>query len=159
MTELSGLESRYNAFLFASLCETDETPLSVLSLLVRQDVDPWQEAARLTLIPQAQAINSLAAKIWKSNSERWSPSEASIMAARLIALLPSHGRLRSSPAWAGDDNSRLPFWMVAWILFMTIAISGNGMQKLTKDSSTGSSISMAAQEHTVTRSPGGIGRE
>lgn len=39
MTDLSGLESRYDAFLFASLCETDEMTLSVLSLLARHDVD------------------------------------------------------------------------------------------------------------------------
>jgi len=135
-------------------------PLSVLSLLVRQDVDPWQEAARLTHLPQAQAINSLAARIWKSNSERWSPSEASIMAARLIGLLPSHDRLRSSPLWAGDDNGRLTFWMVAWILFMSIAISGNGMQRLTKDSSIpANSVSMAAQQPVVTQSSAPIGRD
>ncbi|MFB9262498.1 hypothetical protein ACFFWD_04830 [Bradyrhizobium erythrophlei] len=47
MTEVSHLESQYDAFLFASLCEDDELTLSVLSVLARQDVDPWQEADRL----------------------------------------------------------------------------------------------------------------
>jgi hypothetical protein len=160
MTELSGLESQYDTFLFASLSETDEMTLSVLSLLARQDVDPWQEAARLTQLPKAQAINSLAAKIWKSNSERWSPSEASILAARLIELLPSHSHLHSSPLWAGDDTGRLTFWMVGWMLFMSVAISGNNMQKSTSDSSApATSVSMAAQEHAVTRSSRGIGTD
>jgi hypothetical protein len=72
--------------------------LSVLSLLARQDVDPWQEASRLTQLSGAEAINSLAARIWKSDSEQWSPSEASMLAARLIKLLPSHN-LRSTPPW------------------------------------------------------------
>ena len=70
MAELTGLEPQYDAFLFASVCEADEMTLSVLSLLARQDVDPWQEAARLAQLSKAQAINSLAAAIWKSNSDR-----------------------------------------------------------------------------------------
>ena len=52
MTELSRLESQYDAFLFASVCETGEMTLSVLSVLARQDVDPWQEAARLTQLSE-----------------------------------------------------------------------------------------------------------
>ena len=103
--------------------------LSVLSVLARQDVDPWQEAARLAQLSRDQAINSLASKIWKSNSERWSPSEASMLAVRLIELLPSHNRPPSSPLWADDGNGRLTFWVVAGMLFMSIAISGNSMQK------------------------------
>lgn len=151
MTELSRPEPQYEAFLFAPLCQTDEMTLSVLSLLTRQDVDPWQEAARLTQLPRDQAINSLAARIWKSNSEQWSPSEASTMAARLIELLPSHSR--SNAAWANDGNERLIYWMVAWMLFMSIAMSGGNMQKATSDSSTpGTGVSLAAQDQTVTRS-------
>lgn len=158
MTNLSSLESRYDAFLFASLWETDEVTLSVLSLLARHDVDPWQEAARLTQLSKAQAINSLAAKIWKSNSERWSPSEASILAARLIALLPSNSGLGSSPP-SGDD-SRLSIWVVAWVLFMSIALSGNSMQRSTSNSGDpGYSIGMTAQEDAVKRTSRGIGTD
>ena len=153
MIELSGLESQYDAFLFASVCETDEMTLSVLSLLARQDVDPWQEAARLTQLSEAQAINSLATKIWKSNSDHWSPSEASIVAVRLIDLLPSHGRPRSTPLSAGDGNGRLTFWVVAGMLFMSIAISGNSMQSLTKDSGDpdprGQQSCTGAYRHTI----------
>ena len=103
MIELSRLQSQYDAFLFASLCEDDEMTLSVLSVLARQDVDPWDEAVRLTQLSREQAINSLASKIWKLNSERWSPSEASVLAVRLIELLPSHSRpfpTRSGPKTA-----------------------------------------------------------
>ena len=152
MTELSRPASQYDAFLYASVCETDEMTLSVLSVLARQDVDPWQEAARLAQLSRDQATNSLASKIWKSNSERWSPSEASILAVRLVELLPSHGRPRSSPPWTDDGNSRLTFWVVAGMLFMSIAISGNSMQQ-TKDSAASThSVSMTAQKDGVTRS-------
>jgi hypothetical protein len=157
MTELSRLESQYDAFLFASVCETDEMTLSVLSVLARQDVDPWQEAARLTQLSRDQAINSLASKIWKSNSDRWSPSEATLLAVRLIELLPAHGRPRSSPPWTDYGNGRLTFWVIAGMLFMSIAISGNIMQKSTKDSSAPThSVNMAVQEEAVTRSSAGM---
>jgi hypothetical protein len=160
MTALSRLESQYDAFLFASVCETDDMTLSVLSVLARHDVDPWQEAARLAQLSRDQAVNSLALKIWKSDSERWSASEASILAARLIELLPSHGRPSSNQLWADDGNGRLPFWVVAGILFMSIAISGNSMQKLTKDSSgPAHSVSMAIHEDAVTRSSRRIGTD
>jgi hypothetical protein len=97
MTDVSRLESKYNAFLFASLGEDDELPLRVLSVLARQDLDPWQEAGRLAQLSNEQAINSLASRIWTSNSERWSPSEASILAVRLIRLLPSRGGSQIGP--------------------------------------------------------------
>src|ERR1051326_3609294 len=104
MTELSRAQSQYDAFLFASLGDTDRMTPSVLSVLACEDVDPWQEAARLAELSPEQAINSLASKIWKSNSERCSPSEASILALRLIELLPSHTPapfpVRSGPATA-----------------------------------------------------------
>jgi hypothetical protein len=160
MTELSRLESQYDAFLFASLGETDGMTLSVLSVLARQDVDPWQEAARLTQLSREQAINSLASKIWKSNSERWSPSEASLQAVRLIELLPSHSRPLSSPLWTGDSNGGLTFWLVAGMLFVSIAVSGRTMQKLTNSSGAPThSVSVAAHQEAVTRSPHGIGTD
>jgi hypothetical protein len=160
MTGLSRLEPQYDAFLFASVCETDEMTLSVLSVLARQDVDPWEEAACLTQLSRDQAISSLASKIWKSNSDRWSPSEASILAARLIELLPSHSRRHSSSLWTDNGNGRLTFWVVAGMLFMSMAISGNSMRKVTKDSSAPAhSVSMAVQEDAVTRSSRGIGTD
>ena len=160
MTELSRLESQYDAFLFASLGDTDEMTLSVLSMLARQDVDPWQEAARLTQLSREQAINSLASKIWKSNSERWSPSEASILAGRLIELLPSHGRPLSTPLWTGDSNGGLTFWLVAGLLFVSIALSGHTMQKSAGSAGTpGHGVSVAGQEQQVTRSSRGIGTD
>jgi hypothetical protein len=160
MTELSRLESQYDAFLYAPLCETDEMALSLLSVLARQDIDPWQEAARLTQLSKEQAINSLASKIWKSDSERWSPSEASLLAVRLIELLPSHNRPPSNSIWTEDGNARLTFWLVAWMLFMSIVISGNSIQTLTKDSSVPThSVSVAVQEDAVTRSSRGIGTD
>jgi len=157
MNELSRPETRFDAFLFASLCETDEMTLSVLSLLARQDIDPWQEATRLTQLSRAEAVNSLAAMIWKSDSEQWSPSEASMMAARLITLLPSHN-LRSTPSWTGDGG-RLSYWMVAWIVFMSIAMYGNNMQSAKHSGASADGISMHAREDGVAQSSREIGTD
>jgi hypothetical protein len=131
MTDLSHHEPRYEAFLFASLCEDDEMVLSVLSVLARQDLDPWQEAARLAEQSKEQAINSFAARIWQSNSERWSPSEASLLAIRLIALLPPHCDRRSDSGFAEQANSRMMLWLVIGTLLGSIALSGNTVQKST----------------------------
>ena len=159
MTELLRPESRYDAFLFASVCEANEMTLSVLSVLARQDVDPWQEADRLARLSRDQAINSLASKIWKSNSERWSPSEASILAVRLVELLPSHGRPPSSPPWTDDGNGRLTFWVVTGMLFMSLAISGNSMQQAKDSGASTHSVGMAIQGDGATRSSRGTGTD
>ena len=157
MTELSSPESQYDAFLFAPVCETNEMTLSVLSVLARQDVDPWQEAARLAQLPRDQAINTLASQIRKSKSQRWLPSEASILAVRLIELLPSNSS--SSPPWADDGNGRLTFWVIAGMLFMSLAISGNSMQQTKGFGASTHSVSMTVQEDGVTRSSRRIGTD
>ena len=158
MTELSRPESQYDTFLFAPVCETDEMTLSVLSVFARQDVDPWQEAARLAELPREQAIDSLASKISNANSGRGLPSDASTLAARLIELLPSHGRSPSRPLGADDVNGNLTFWVVAGMLFMSIAISGNKVQQ-TRDSSASTSVSMTAQENGAARSSRSTGTD
>jgi hypothetical protein len=47
VTQLSPTNTQFDRFLFATLHEHGETPLSVLSALARQNIDAWQEAARL----------------------------------------------------------------------------------------------------------------
>jgi hypothetical protein len=149
MAELSRLESQYDAFLFASLCEDDELPLSVVSVLARQDVDPWQEADRLARLSTEQAINSLASRIWKSNSERWPPSEASLLAIRLIKLLPSHGGSGSSRRSIEDVSGGMTVWLVVGMLLASIAVSGDGIKKsLNADRH----VSAAAQQESSLRS-------
>lgn len=160
MAGLCGLDSQYDAFLFASICETDQSSLSVLSLLARQDVDPWQEAARLTNLSKAQAIQSFAATISQSMSEQWSPSEAIVLAGRLIDLLPSHGRPASAAPWAEDGIGGLTVWLVVGALFISIAISGNNVRNSTRESGERINVvSKTAQADTVTRSSSRIGTD
>lgn len=158
MTALSHPELQYDAFLYASVCEADEPTLSVLSVLARHDLDPWQEAARLAQLSRDQAVDSLATTISRSDSQRWSASEARKLAARLVEFLPSYGRPGSNQFRTDDGNSKLSFWIVAWILFMSAAMSGNSMQKPPND--LGSPISVSTmQDDPVRRSSGGIGTD
>lgn len=133
MTQLSRTDSQFDRFLFAPLYEDGETPLSVLSALARQDIDAWQEAARLNQLPKDSAINSFASTIWKTNSERWSPSDASIVAAGLVELLPSHHASRGNSIPIESVNSKVMMWLVYGILLGSIAISGNSNLQSSKN--------------------------
>ena len=59
--------ARYTAFLFTVVgTETRDAPnsgedITVLTALTRIGIDPWEEAARLAVLPRAEAAQSLAA--------------------------------------------------------------------------------------------------
>ena len=86
---VSQLGTEFNAFLFAPVGEDrNGMPLSVLSALARQNVDPWQEAAELARLPEELSVRRLTALIGvlpEGPTPRQNPKTT---AARLIALLP-----------------------------------------------------------------------
>ena len=60
-SSVSKLSSEFDDFLFAPVGEdSNGLPLTVLSTLARSDLDPWQEAARLTEAPGKIATERLA---------------------------------------------------------------------------------------------------
>ena len=152
MTQLSR-SSEFDRFLFAPLDENGEAPLSVLSALARQDIDAWVEAARLAQLPKDHAVNSLASTIWKSNSKRWSPSDASIVAARLIELLPSpNGSRSNSPPTDTDGGKLIIMWLVYGIIFGSIAISGNlSVQSAKNSNHAGHTNTVVGQHQAVSQ--------
>jgi hypothetical protein len=84
--------SDLNNFLFADVgVESSGMTLSVLSVLARLGMDPWQEAARLAQMPRTAAVEGLARIIAAMPSSLWSLPDATAIAARLVALLPSRG--------------------------------------------------------------------
>jgi len=150
MTQLSRTDSQFDRFLFAPLHENGDIPLSVLSALARQDIDGWQEAARLAELPKDHAVNSLASTIWKSDAERWSPSGASVAATRLIELLPSHNGHRDSSTSIDGDSSKLMMWLVYGIIFGSVAISGSITQQAIKGSNQPNHVNaVVGQQETV----------
>ena len=84
-----GLGTEFDAFLFAPTgIERHGMPLSVVSMLARLDLDPWQEAASLAALPAETAARKLA--VWLEALPEPTPNQADTCetAARLIALLP-----------------------------------------------------------------------
>jgi hypothetical protein len=85
------LGREFDKFLYASVGDDDNgMPLTVLSTLARLDVDPWEEASKLTRLPQERAVTQLACLLGAlRNAPPISVDPASV-AAPLIALLPHH---------------------------------------------------------------------
>jgi hypothetical protein len=88
----------FDSFLLAPIGEEKNGMLlSVLSALARRDIDPWQEAARLSRLPRAVATDSLCAVIAALPAGVAHPADPRSIAERLIALLPAGG-VGQSPA-------------------------------------------------------------
>jgi hypothetical protein len=82
----------FDSFLLAPIGEEKNGMLlSVLSALARKDIDPWQEAARLSRLPRAAATDSLCAMIGALPAGVAHPADPRSIAERLIALLPVGG--------------------------------------------------------------------
>ena len=97
------LPSTYNDFLYAPVGEDNNGAfLTVLSVLARQNVDPWAEAADLNRLPRDTAMQKLISMITASPGQSSTPADQTAVANRLIALLP--GRVAS----AGSMHSASP---------------------------------------------------
>jgi hypothetical protein len=82
------LPSTYDDFLYASLGESaNGVLLTVLSVLARQNIDPWEEAADLSRMPHDSAARRLISMITASPGQSSATNQAAV-AERLIALLP-----------------------------------------------------------------------
>jgi hypothetical protein len=65
--------------------------LGVFSALVRLDVDPWEEPAKLARLPEGTATRSLAALITALSDGPAARPDPGAIAPRLMALLPRWG--------------------------------------------------------------------
>jgi hypothetical protein len=82
--------SELNPFLYANVAtEKNGTTLSLMSVFARLGEDPWREAARLVGLPRSDAIASLARTLAGMPTSDWTLPDATQIATRLIALLPS----------------------------------------------------------------------
>jgi hypothetical protein len=88
-TSGSGLGSEFDDFLFAVIGEDrNGTALSVVSVLARMDLDPWQEAARLAAMSEEMAAQRLAPLLAALPARTLQQTSPEATAVRLIALLP-----------------------------------------------------------------------
>ena len=78
-----------NDFLFAAVgIQQNGMTLTVLSMLAQQDVDPWDEVARLLARPKQEAAARLASRIWAASVVLPDGREVSALASDLVGLLP-----------------------------------------------------------------------
>jgi hypothetical protein len=83
------LGCEFDRFLYASVGEDNNgMPLTVLSALARVDVDPWEEASKLTQLPQESAVTHLASLLGTLRNVPVVGLDSARIAAALIALLP-----------------------------------------------------------------------
>jgi hypothetical protein len=113
------------AFLFAPIGEErNGMTLSVLSGLSRLDIDPWDEAARLSRLPTDAAIAALAQLIARLPRGAWQLSDATGIAVRLVELLPrDDGRALADPLDAAADSRQSPVTRLLWLVAAGVALS------------------------------------
>ena len=95
------LRTDFDAFLFAPIGDdTNGMPLTLLSVLARLGIDPWEEAADLAQLPLEPALQRLTSRLEAApNSRPASPADTVNIATRLIALLHrAPPRKESAPA-------------------------------------------------------------
>ncbi|HYZ39191.1 MAG TPA: hypothetical protein VE687_01015, partial [Stellaceae bacterium] len=95
-------------------------PLNVVSGLTRLGLDPWEEAARLAVLPKALAVEKLAPIIARLPFDRSHPSDNLAISRQLVELLPQHQRL----AVRGREqaNARGKNFVQAMILLTCLAL-------------------------------------
>lgn len=103
----ASLGTEFEKFLYEPIGQDNNgMPLSVLSALARQDVDPWDEAAKLAQLPEEQAFAQLVSLLGAFPHVALACSDPASVARRLMALLPrrpNHVYLRADPF---DDLSK-----------------------------------------------------
>ena len=113
----------FNGFLFSSIGEDrNGMLLSVLSALVRLNVDPWQEATELARLPRKAAIQRLASLIADLPDELSVAVDPRTIAARLIALLPGKSQGKAASRKKIFGIAVLPnSWVAVYGVFIFMA--------------------------------------
>ena len=119
-------------FLFAMVGdEADGLPLSVISVLVRLGLDPWEEAGRLSSLSSREAIEQLARLIAELPAMVRPLQEARAIADGLVGLLPKHAPIgTSAPQVRKEPRYRAPalpklsaFWVACFALAAAVLVS------------------------------------
>lgn len=116
----------FEEFLYSRISEDDTaTSLSVLSIIASYDIDPWEEAARLSRLPEDAAIKELGCLLGALPRDVPAPQEPARTASRLVALLPHRDRvpLALRRILVANVLQRPPALLVAGILFFLISIA------------------------------------
>jgi len=114
------LPRRYDSFLFALVCkEFNGAPLSVLSVLARMDLDPWDEAERLGAMQRASAKSALSSMLNRITDGSWSTHEVDGIAAQLVRLL-TDGNVRNRRSVTAAPRAQPTRY---WLILLTFALA------------------------------------
>jgi hypothetical protein len=122
----SALGAIFNPFLFASVIGDAEPPLNVVSVLARLDVDPWEEAAKLSSLRGEVAADRLASLLARCPAVVLPGPDLGMLAQRLVALLPTPlaAQARSRDNRIGAQIGLDPrFIIVAALIFQIAAFA------------------------------------
>ncbi|HYG90631.1 MAG TPA: hypothetical protein VD978_30735 [Azospirillum sp.] len=109
--------------------EKNGTPLSVLSALARLDIDPWEEAAHLAVLPRDTAASALAAILRRLPGQQLETPDAVTIADRLVRLLPKGGSATTIHGDAGGQSRRTgttDHWLLLALMAILVAWAMNG---------------------------------
>lgn len=109
-------------FLFASVDEDlAGIPLSVLSLLSRLDLDPRNEAVRLSQLTKDVASDQLTQMIARLPDRHWTSLETRRIAARLVALLPTTNKDTEGSQTAGNAGQTISTRASPSLIYLALA--------------------------------------
>jgi len=139
-----------NDFLLAVIDEAPNgTQLTVLSALAQANVDPWEEAARLSAMPKVTAEKALVSMFDRIPGRNWNPSEQATIAARLVKLLP--------PRCGGMEATTMTFKetsiFLVWLAWLGLAVAASILSVPRHPAATvDSSVSAASSAITTSKS-------
>jgi len=114
------LGCEFDKFLHATIGDDNGMPLTVLSALARLDVDPWEEAAKLTRLTEKSAVAQLASLLGALRHASLLCPDPTGIAAPLIALLP-HPRDNASPVIRHPTAVSILLPVLTYLLFMLLS--------------------------------------
>jgi hypothetical protein len=120
------LGPEFEPFLYAIVCDDGNgMPLTMISAIARTGADPWKEAARITKLPKAAAVDVLARL-----APECSGADGAAIANRLFALLPVARANRNIPFVGAKTNAtktktNAPRWspLVPAILMLLLGLA------------------------------------
>ena len=120
---VSNLTPEFDNFLFERIDNNSEgTPISVLSVLARLGVDPWEEAARLAQLPRLAAAKRLASMIASMPGALSANLDAGAVSDRLISLLPSRPVVTVLPRLKSGVRPPGTSWFAVLMLLAAILL-------------------------------------
>jgi hypothetical protein len=117
------LTLEFDRFLFARIDKnSEEMPLSVLSVLARLGVDPWEEAAQLAQLPRLAAAKRLASMIAAMPGAPSAYLDTGTVSDRLISLLPAQPAVAAMPGLEAFVRPRRTSWFTAGMLLVVFLL-------------------------------------